>query len=179
MKRATDLAVGGVVLAISVAIVSATLWLKQADIRSRDVLVVRARDVGNARVGAPLVIRGVRAGRLQAMELDGSWVRVSFTLHREVAVPKDPVVLLHESSLFGEWQATVTERDALPRDADVRRQIEEASGDEAMIPGTTLPDIAQLTAVAARIAGDVAGIADRVDTAFDATAARELRSSIL
>jgi phospholipid/cholesterol/gamma-HCH transport system substrate-binding protein len=38
--------------------------------------------------------------------------------------------------------------------------------------------VAQLATVAARIAGDIASIADRVDTAFDADAARELRLSI-
>ena len=41
-----------------------------------------------------------------------------------------------------------------------------------------LPDIAQLTSVAGRIAGDVAKVADRVQVAFDDAAARELRESI-
>jgi phospholipid/cholesterol/gamma-HCH transport system substrate-binding protein len=88
------------------------------------------------------------------------------------------VVLLNESILFGEWHATVLEREALPRDVDVRRQIAEADAAGGDVPGATLPDIAQLTAVAGRIAGDVAALADRVDTAFDAAAARELRLSI-
>ena len=63
MKRATDLIVGGAVIVVFIAIVTATLWLKQSDMRRRDELIARFRDVGNARVGAPLVIRGVRAGR--------------------------------------------------------------------------------------------------------------------
>jgi phospholipid/cholesterol/gamma-HCH transport system substrate-binding protein len=178
MKRGTDLIVGSVVLGVLAATVVATLWLKQTDIRNRDVLVARFRDVGNARIGAPLVIRGVRSGRLQGMELVDTWVHVRFSLDRDVEVPKDPVVLLNESSLFGEWQATVIERSALPRDSNVRDQINAAAGPKDVVPGATLPDIAQLTAVAARIAGDVAEIANRVDTAFDATAARELRLSI-
>jgi phospholipid/cholesterol/gamma-HCH transport system substrate-binding protein len=41
-----------------------------------------------------------------------------------------------------------------------------------------LPDIAQLTAVAGRIAGDVASVAGRFEVAFDDEAARELRGSI-
>jgi phospholipid/cholesterol/gamma-HCH transport system substrate-binding protein len=178
MKRGTDLVVGSVVLAVLVAIVAATLWLKETDLRRRDELVARFRDVGNARIGAPLVIRGVRSGRLQRMELIDAWVHVSFSLDRDVAVPQNPVVVLNESSLFGEWQATVLERSALPRDAEVSRQIAESDGLDGVVAGATLPDIAQLTAVAARIAGDVASIADRVDTAFDAAAARELRLSI-
>jgi phospholipid/cholesterol/gamma-HCH transport system substrate-binding protein len=178
MKRVSDFAVGGTIVVVAAALVMATLWLNQTELRRRDELVALFRDVGNARVGAPLVIRGVRSGRLQSMELDDTWVRVRFSLDRDVAVPNDPVVLLNESSLFGEWQATVLEREALPRDVDVRRQIAEADAAGGDVPGATLPDIAQLTAVAGRIAGDVAALADRVDTAFDAAAARELRLSI-
>ena len=33
-------------------------------------------------------------------------------LDRAVQLPADPVVLLNESSLFGDWQATVVERVA-------------------------------------------------------------------
>ncbi|MEW5917455.1 MAG: MlaD family protein [Gemmatimonadota bacterium] len=178
MKRSQDLIVGSVVLGVFAAIVVGTLWLKQTDLRARSELVVRFSDVGNVRVGAPLVIRGVRSGRLQSMELVDSWVHVRFSLHRDVEPPKDPVVLLSPSSLFGEWQATVLERSALPRDLDVRQQIDEASAPGGVVPGATLPDMAQLTAVASRIAGDVASLADRVDTAFDVAAARELRLSI-
>ena len=178
MKRATDLIVGGAVIVVFIAIVSATLWLKQSDMRSRDELIARFRDVGNARVGTPLVIRGVRAGRMEAMELVDSWVRVRFSLDRNIEVPANPVVLLNESSLFGEWQATVVGRETLQRDVDVRQQLEEAARSNDLVPGATLPNIAQLTPVAARIAGDVAALADRVDTAFDAAAARELRLSI-
>jgi phospholipid/cholesterol/gamma-HCH transport system substrate-binding protein len=178
MKRASDFAVGGSIVAVSAAIIMATLWLNQTELRRRDELVALFRDVGNARVGAPLVIRGVRAGRLQSMELDETWVRVRFSLDRNIVVPENPVVLLNESSLFGEWQATVLERGALPRDVNVRQQIDAADAAGDYVPGATLPDIAQLTAVAGRIAGDVAALADRVDTAFDAAAARELRLSI-
>jgi phospholipid/cholesterol/gamma-HCH transport system substrate-binding protein len=46
------------------------------------------------------------------------------------------------------------------------------------LAGAVLPDIAQLTTVAGRIAGDVAKVADRVQVAFDDQAARELRASI-
>ena len=100
-------------------------------------------------------------------------------LKPDVTLPKDPVVLLNESSLFGEWQATITEESAILRDEEVAKQLTDArraGGD--MLPGATLPDIAQLTAVAGRIAGDVASVAGRFEVAFDDSAARELRSSI-
>ncbi|MFP5356552.1 MAG: hypothetical protein ACLGIK_15660, partial [Gemmatimonadota bacterium] len=56
--------------------------------------------------------------------------------------------------------------------------VAEADRGGNRLPGATLPDIAQLTAVAGRIAGDVASVAERVEIAFDERAARELRASI-
>ena len=181
MKRGNDLLVGAVVLLVAVALVGATLWMKQADIgERRSKVVARFHDVGNARVGNAVVIRGVRAGRIEAIELArGGWVHVRMTLDREMQLPSDPVVLLNESSLFGEWQATITTRSALPHDESVRQQVAQSSGGSSgVLPGATLPDIAKLTAVAGQIAGDVANVAERVEVAFDEDAARELRLSI-
>ena len=181
MKRNNDFIVGLTVLLGMFVIVVTTLWVKQADLRNRhEQIKARFRDVGSVRVGAGVVLRGVNAGRVQGIALgrDG-WVDVTLALDPDVELPKDPVVLLNESSLFGEWQATITEESAIPRDEAVTRQIAEARRAGAdMLPGATLPDIAQLTAVAGRIAGDVASVASRVEVAFDDSAARELRSSI-
>jgi phospholipid/cholesterol/gamma-HCH transport system substrate-binding protein len=181
MKRANDVIVGATILGGAILIIAATLWVKQSDVgRDRREVAARFRDVGNAQVGNSAVIRGVRAGRIQSMELlpDG-WVRVRMILERDAKLPADPVVLLNESSLFGEWQATILERSALPGDREVRLAIQEASGGASGdLPGATLPDIAKLTAVAGRIAGDVASVAERVEVAFDDSAARELRGSI-
>ena len=181
MKRANDFVVGLTVLLGAAVIVAATLWVKQADLRNRKATAsARFRDVGNVRVGATVVLRGVRAGRIERIELgQNGWVEVTMGLDPDVALPRDPVVLLNESSLFGEWQATITEESAIPRDELVSRQIAESRLAGAdMLPGATLPDIAQLTAVAGRIAGDVASVAGRVEVAFDDSAARQLRSSI-
>ena len=178
--RRDDFIVGLVILATMVLVAVAALWVKQADIgRRRHELAVRVRDVGGAQLGTPVVIRGVRAGRVDRMSLaEGGWVELRIVLDHDVRMPADPVVMLNEASLFGEWQATVLERGALPPDADVRRQIAEADAASDLVPGATLPDIAKLTTVAGRIAGDVAAVAQRVEVAFDDQAARELRSSI-
>ena len=181
MKRGNDLVVGAVVLLVILTLTAATLWVKQTDINDRrSKVVARFHDVGNARVGNAVVIRGVRAGRIEGIELArGGWVQVRMTLDREMQLPNNPVVLLNESSLFGEWQATITTRSALPHDETVRQQIAESSGGgSGVLPGATLPDIAKLTAVAGQIAGDVANVAERVELAFDDDAARELRNSI-
>lgn len=180
MRRSNDFLVGAVVLLVILTLTGATLWVKQTDIGERHSKVVaRFRDVGNARVGNAVVIRGVRAGTIEAIELArGGWVHVRMKLDRTMQLPATPVVLLNESSLFGEWQATITQRSALPHDETVQAQIAESSGGDDVLPGATLPDIAKLTAVAGQIAGDVANVAGRVEVAFDERAARELRSSI-
>jgi phospholipid/cholesterol/gamma-HCH transport system substrate-binding protein len=180
MKRTNDLLVGTVVLLVILTLTGATFWAKQADIGERRAKVVaRFRDVGNARVGNAVVIRGVRAGTIEAIELArGGWVHVRMNLDRSMQLPATAVVLLNESSLFGEWQATITPRSALPHDETVQAQVDESSGGGDVLPGATLPDIARLTAVAGQIAGDVANVAGRVEVAFDERAARELRSSI-
>ena len=181
MKRANDFVVGLTVLLGAAVIIAATLWVKQADLRNRkETASARFCDVGNVRVGATVVLRGVRAGRVERIELGkNGWVEVTMGLDPDVTLPSDPVVLLNESSLFGEWQATITEESAIPRDELVTRQIAESRrAGRDMLPGATLPDIAQLTAVAGRIAGDIASVAGRVEVAFDDSAARQLRSSI-
>jgi phospholipid/cholesterol/gamma-HCH transport system substrate-binding protein len=180
MKRSNDLLVGIAVIAVIFSLTGATLWVKQADIgEKRSKVVARFHDVGNARVGNAVVIRGVRAGRIDALELEPTgWVHVRMSLDRAMQLPSEPVVLLNESSLFGEWQATITSRSALPHDETVATEVAESAGGGSVLPGATLPDIAKLTAVAGQIAGDVANVAGRVKVAFDDSAARELRFSI-
>jgi phospholipid/cholesterol/gamma-HCH transport system substrate-binding protein len=181
MKRtANDFIVGLVVVTCVVAVIAATMWVNQTDLRERrEPIVARFRDVGNVRVGSAVVIRGVQSGRVEGIELaEGGWVRMRLRLDEGIALPRDPVVLLNAASLFGEWQATITSREAIPQNPEVRRQIAEAGGDHAALPGAMLPDIAQLTTVAGGIAGNVASVAERFKTAFDDRAAIELRASI-
>lgn len=178
MKKRPDLIVGVTVVITIVTLIGSVLWMQQSDpTRRRQRVVARFADVGNARVGNSAVIRGVRSGRIQSIELaDDGAVLVHLSLNRDAQLPQDPVVLLNESSLFGEWQATIMEKSSLPRDDAVARQLQPSL--DGMIPGVTLPDIAKLTAVAGQIAGDVAAVAGRVEVAFDASAAAELRASI-
>lgn len=180
MKRKHDFAVSLTIIGGIATILAATLWVKQANLgRRQSTAVARFRDVGSVRIGTPVVIRGMRAGRVEAMELDeGGFVRVRLSLSPEIALPQQPVVVLNESSLFGEWQATITTRDAVGRDEEITRQLTDASLGDGVLPGAVLPDIARLTAVAGGIAGDVASVAERVRVAFDEPAARELRTSI-
>lgn len=179
-RRTNDFLVGLTVIVFTVVIVAAVLWVKQADLGGQArTLAVRTRDVGGISLGSPVVIRGVSAGRVQGISLgDTGWVVLHLGIEQDVTLPADPVVLISSASLFGEWQATVTSPNGVPADRDLRALIEEARTDGDTLPGAVMPDIAQLTSVAGRIAGDVAQVAERVQVAFDDEAARELRQSI-
>src|SRR5690606_38760638 len=179
VRRTNDFVVGLVVIVATVVIVAAALWVQRADFgQRRNPVEARFRDVGNAQVGCAVVVRGVNSGRIEGIELgDDGWLVVRLRMEDDAKLAPDPAVLLGQASLFGEWQATITERSALPANPELRRQVSEASGHGDMLPGASLPDVAQLTAVAGRIAGDVASLADRVQTAFDDSAAHELRST--
>ncbi|MGV3709349.1 MAG: MlaD family protein [Gemmatimonas sp.] len=179
-RRKNDFIVGITVLVVTVLVIATVLWLKQASVRgSTNNLALRTRDVGGLALGNPVVVRGVRAGKVQGIALgDSGWVVVTLAVSKEVSLPRDPVVLLFASSLFGEWQATIADAAGLPQDKDLRAHIAEARTRGDTLAGAVLPDIAQLTAVAGRIAGDVANVSARVQTAFDDVAAGELRASI-
>ncbi|MCU0650013.1 MAG: MlaD family protein [Gemmatimonadaceae bacterium] len=179
-RTKNDVLVGLSIVIVGALLIAGVLWLRQADLgRERRRLVARTRDVGSLQVGNPVVIRGVRAGTIQSIALGGEgWVAIDIKLDREVELPPEPAVLLYASSLFGEWQAMVTSVPALPADRALQSQIRDAAGRRDTLPAAMVPDIAQLTAVAGRIAGDVANVAERVRAAFDDTAAFDLRGTI-
>jgi phospholipid/cholesterol/gamma-HCH transport system substrate-binding protein len=179
-KRRSDFVVGLTVLVVTVVLVGSVLWLKQADLAGRTRrLVARTRDVGGVALGNPVVIRGVRSGRVESIALgEPGGVVLTLGLEKDALLPRDPVVLLTASSLFGEWQVTITDPEGVPPDRQIRAAIAEARTTGDTVAGAMLPDIAQLTTVAGRLANDVATVADRFQTAFDDAAAKELRASI-
>jgi phospholipid/cholesterol/gamma-HCH transport system substrate-binding protein len=180
-KRASDWTVGAAVLGTMVVLIAFTMYLQRADFGSRrDRIVARFRDVGNMQVGNGVVIRGVNAGRVERIALaDDGWVLATMSLNEGIVLPADPIVLVQAATLFGEWQAVVTARSAIPPIREVQAQIDDTiSAPARSLPGAVLPDIAQLTSVAGGIAGNVASVAERVRVAFDDSAAKELRSSI-
>lgn len=180
-SRSNDWLVGLTIIATMVLVVAATLFLQQAELgRKRDVVTAHFRDIGSLQVGNAVVIRGVASGRVKQITLaPKDWVVVEMELDHETTLPEDPVVLLQASSLFGEWQAMVTTRSAIPENRDVAAQIDDrVDAPSGTLPGAVLPDIAQLTTVAGGIAGNVASVAERFRTAFTDTAALELRASI-
>jgi phospholipid/cholesterol/gamma-HCH transport system substrate-binding protein len=181
VKRENEFAVGIVVIAALAVVVAGALWLSGAHLgKTEAVYTARFRTVGGLGVGNPVVLRGVRVGRVEAIRLaSGNWVEADMKIYAGVTLPTKPAVIAASASLFGEWAATLISSDPLPTDPNVRQALIEAqTGAGAKWAGATLPDIGQLTAQASRIASDIASVSARIQTAFDSSAVTDLRSSI-
>ena len=181
MKRENEFAVGIVVIAALAVVIAGALWLSGAHLgRTEAVYTARFRTVGGMGVGNPVVLRGVRVGRVEAIRLaTGNWVEADLKVYSGVTLPEKPAVIAASASLFGEWAATLISSDPLPTDPNVRQALVEAiAAGGGKWPGATLPDIGQLTAQASRIATDIATVSARIQTAFDSSAVSDLRRSI-
>jgi phospholipid/cholesterol/gamma-HCH transport system substrate-binding protein len=181
MKRTNEFAVGLAVLLALALVVAGALWLSETDVNKKQVnALARFRTVGGLGVGAPVTLRGVKVGRVEAIRLiEDEWVETEFSLDRNVVLPPKPAVVSASASLFGEWSANIISYEPPPTDPNLREALAESdrAGGEAW-PGATLPDIGQLTAQASRIAGDVGVVTQRISQAFDSTALKNMQKSV-
>ena len=181
MKRSNEFAVGLAVLAALALVIGGALWLSESDVnQKKTTYAARFRTVGGLGVGAPVTLRGVRVGRVEAIRLvEDEWVETVFSIDRVVELPQKPAVISASASLFGEWSANIVPFQPLPTDPNVREALVESDRAGGLAwPGATLPDIGQLTAQASRIAGDVADVTQRIGQAFDSTALKNLQQSV-
>lgn len=181
MKRSNEFAVGLAVLLALALVVAGALWLSETDVNKTKVnATARFRTVGGLGVGAPVTLRGVKVGRVEAIRLvEDEWVETELSIDKGVELPGKPAVISASASLFGEWSANIIPYEPLPTDPNLREALVEsdrAGGDSW--PGATLPDIGQLTAQASRIAGDVGVVTQRISQAFDSTALKNLQQSV-
>ncbi len=180
MKRANETLVGGAVLIGIALVVAGSVWLSGASFGRNDIVRdVRVKSIGGLNVGDPVLLRGVRIGRVESIQLaPNDWVSVGLRLQAGTRMPARPVALFVATTLFGDWSVQLISRDNLPDDPEVRKAIDEASrAGKDKLPGAALPDVGQLTAQAGRIAGDIALISSRVQDAFDSTSAERLKSA--
>src|SRR2546430_2870674 len=168
-------------IAAFAVVVAGALWLSGAPMgRAEGVSPARFGRVGGLGVGDPVVLRGVRVGRVEAIRLaSGNWVEADLKIYAGTQPPPRTAVIAASASLFGEWAASLVPLDQLPNDPNIKQAIAEAqAAGSGKWPGATLPDIGQLTAQASRIATDIATVSSRVQSAFDSEAVNELRRSI-
>jgi len=181
VKRGNEFTVGLAIVAALALVVVGALWLSETDVnKKKDIYSARFRTVGGLGVGAPVTLRGVKVGRVEAIRLvENEWVETDFSIDHRVELPGKPAVISSSASLFGEWSANIVPFEPLPTDPNLRNALIESdqAGGEAWA-GATLPDIGQLTAQASRIAGDVGDITQRIGQAFDSTALKNMQQSV-
>lgn len=175
MSARSEVRVGLVVIAAIILILVGTFWMRGWRIGSEDREVVAwFREAGQLQSGNPVKLRGVPIGRVESIGLDdrSTGVIIRMTVSSDAVLPEDPVVILAPESLFGDWQAEIYPRSRFPI------YNYSIAPDPAMLPGYSLPDVSRLTAVADRIAENLAVITDRIDIAFTDETAVNIRQAI-
>src|SRR5437879_10982949 len=107
MKRENEFAVGLAVIAAFCVVVGGALWLSGVHLgQSEAVYTARFRTVGGLGVGNPVVLRGVRVGRVEGIRLaSGNWVEADLRIYAGVGRPPRPGVIGATPALFGVWAA--------------------------------------------------------------------------
>lgn len=181
MSRRNEFTVGLTVLLAAIVVIVAAIWLGQrGPAGQRTLATARFRTLGGVGVGDPVVLRGVKIGRVESIRLGtDDWVEAELRISDAAPLPESPVAMASSASLFGEWQIAVLSRDQVTNDPDVARLLDEAAaaGGDAW-PGATLPDIGYLTQQASRIAGDVGIVTDRISGLVDSSTIGDLRASV-
>jgi phospholipid/cholesterol/gamma-HCH transport system substrate-binding protein len=176
MRFKNEVIVGLVVVMGIIILVFGAYWLSGRPWAQEEREITAVFDqVGLVRPGNPVMYRGVTVGRVTDIRLvpEGNGVFVTMRVDPDVQYPSDVAVVLASQSLFGDWMASlVSERTA--RELTFTRI---ASRPE-IVPGAALPDISELTAVAARIASDVETFSDRFQLAFTEETAIKLRQTV-
>lgn len=175
MKLKNEVTVGVVVLLSIVLLVVSAFWLSGKKWGAEETEIVAIfQEVGELRVGNPLKFRGVQVGRVASIDLaeGGGGVVVTMLVEEQITMPIQPAVLLSPASLFGDWQAELI---SMPDQPDLDFV---SSNQPGVLPGSSLPDITELTAVGARIAEDLETLSERVDLAFTEETALKIRQTI-
>jgi phospholipid/cholesterol/gamma-HCH transport system substrate-binding protein len=180
MKRSNEFAVGVVTLLAIFLVIAGAIALGQVRLGGPDeIQSVRFRSVGGLGPGANVYLRGVKVGRVAAVRVaEDDWVEAELRLERDLKLPARPAVIAAPATLFGEWRVNILAIEEAPSE-QVQRELSEAAAVGGNVwPGTTLPDIGEITLQASRIAGDIGTITNRVGGALDSTAVAEVRASL-
>lgn len=181
MKRSNEFAVGLAVLGAAALVVIGAVALGQLRLgRGDDVRTARFRSIGGLGAGASVTLRGVKVGRVAAIRVAADdWVEVDFRLKPDQRLPDRPAAIAAPATLFGEWRVNIIAYDEASSDRGVQAQLAEAAAVGGEIwPGTTLPDIGEITLQASRIAGDIGVITNRIEGALDSNAVADVRASL-
>lgn len=175
MRLKNEALVGLTVILGIITAVAGAVWLsgRSWGEQEREVTASFAR-VGALAEGNPVTYRGVNVGRVRKIELSprGTGVFVTMGVRHDVELEGDAGVVLAPVSLFGDWQAEIVSQSQYPE------LVFTGTPRSNVLPGATLPDISELTAVAARIASDIETLSERIQIAFTPETAVKIRSTI-
>ncbi|HEV8600897.1 MAG TPA: MlaD family protein, partial [Gemmatimonadales bacterium] len=180
MRRSNEFAVGLTALLAALVIVVGAIALGRLPLGRRDeIRTARFRSVGGLGPGANVTLRGVKVGRVAVIRVAADdWVEADFRLKPDLKLPTHPAAIAAPATLFGEWRVNILAFAEAPSEL-VQQQLAEAAAVGGDIwPGTTLPDIGEITLQASRIAGDIGLITNRLGGALDSTAVADVRASL-
>lgn len=175
MRMRSEIRVGIVLILGILLIVFGTIWMKGWQIgQDRQEVAAWFREVGQLQTGNAVKLRGVPIGQVDEIALDSrsAGVIVRMSVNEAVRLPEDPVVILAPESMFGDWQAEIVPRSRYPWYSYA------IAPDPGVLPGYSLPDMSRLTAVADRIAENLAVLTDRIGIAFTDETAVNIRQAI-
>jgi len=180
VKRSNEYAVGLTVLVAAVLIVAGAIALGQVHLgRGDEIRTARFRSIGGLGPGANVTLRGVKVGRVAAIRVArDDWVEVDFRLKRDLQLPARPAAIAAPATLFGEWRVNILAVEEAPSDLTRAQLTEAALVGGGLWPGTTLPDIGEITLQASRIAGDIGVITNRIEGALDSNAVADVKASL-
>lgn len=175
MRLKNEVIVGLVVVVGLLVLAVGGYWMtgRQWGAQPREIVATFQR-VGLLGEGSQVKYRGVEIGRVEKIQLSerGDGVFVTMSVDPDVTFPQDAGVLISAESFFGDWQAEVVGQNGYP-------ELQWATSTKpGVFPGAALPDITELTAVAARIATDIETLSERVELAFTEETAIEIRETI-
>jgi phospholipid/cholesterol/gamma-HCH transport system substrate-binding protein len=180
MKRSNEFAVGLTALAAVALVAIGAIALGQIPLGGPDEIhVARFRSIGGLGAGANVLLRGVKVGRVSAIRVaEDDWVEVDLRVQRDLRLPARPAAIAAPATLFGEWRVNILAVEEAPSDLIQRQLAEAAAAGGDLWPGTTLPDIGEITLQASRIAGDIGTITARIGGALDSSAVADVRASL-
>lgn len=180
MKRSNEFAVGLVAVGGVLVVVAGAIALGRLHLGRRDeIRTARFASIGGLGPGANVALRGVKVGRVATIRVSGDdWVEVDFRLKLGLKLPPRPVAIAAPATLFGEWRVNILDFDEAPSEQVQQELAKAAAVGGDLWPGTTLPDIGEITLQASRIAGDIGTITNRIGGALDSTAIADVRASL-
>jgi phospholipid/cholesterol/gamma-HCH transport system substrate-binding protein len=180
VKRSNEYAVGVTVLIAAAVIAAGAIVLGQVHLgRGDEIRTARFRSIGGLGPGANVTLRGVKVGRVATIRVaKDDWVEVDFRLKRDLRLPARPAAIAAPATLFGEWRVNILAVEEAPSDLTRAQLTEAAAVGGDLWPGTTLPDIGEITLQASRIAGDIGVITNRIEGALDSNAVADVKASL-